>query len=87
MNYVSNRYVPIFVEVPFLRKLMKLDVRFLNSRDFALKMDAARSSETFVPYHISTRHHNPEDRDVNLSRRGRLKSLTAGVNFMERNQN
>jgi hypothetical protein len=39
---------------------------------FTLKMEAARSSETFVSYHI-TRHRNLKDVDVNLHRRENLK--------------
>jgi hypothetical protein len=33
---------------------------------FTLKIEAARSSETLVFYHITTWYHNPEDHDMNL---------------------
>jgi hypothetical protein len=39
-----------------------------------LKMEAAKSSETSVPYHNTTRHHNPGDLDLNLHRHENLKS-------------
>jgi hypothetical protein len=42
-------------------------------RSLTLKMEAARSFETFVSYHIATWLHNPEDLDLNLRRRERLK--------------
>jgi hypothetical protein len=29
-----------------------------------VKIDATRFSEKFIPYHISTRCHNPENRDI-----------------------
>jgi hypothetical protein len=35
---------------------------------FTLKMEAARSSETLVFYHITTWYHNPEDHDLILVR-------------------
>jgi hypothetical protein len=31
---------------------------------FSLKMEAARSSETLVSYHITKLRHNPEDHDL-----------------------
>jgi len=34
--------------------------------DFTLKMEVARSFETTVSYHITTRCHNPEDHDFNI---------------------
>jgi hypothetical protein len=36
---------------------------------------AARSSETLVPYHITTLRHNPENRDLKLYCSENLKSL------------
>jgi hypothetical protein len=40
-----------------------------------LKMEAARTSETLVSYHITTRHPNSEDRDLNLHLKSRLYSI------------
>jgi hypothetical protein len=40
-----------------------------------MNIDAERSSETLVTYHITTRSYNPEDRDLNLKRPENLKSL------------
>jgi hypothetical protein len=37
-------------------------------------MEAARSSETLVSYHINTRRQNPEDLDLNFICRENLKS-------------
>jgi hypothetical protein len=34
---------------------------------FTLKMEAARSSETLVPYHNITGRHNPEDLDMKIN--------------------
>jgi hypothetical protein len=42
--------------------------------DFTLKMEAASSSETSVSYRSTTRHHSPEDPDLNLYSREHLKS-------------
>jgi hypothetical protein len=35
-----------------------------NIPNFSLKMEAGRSSETLVSYHITTRRHSPEDLDL-----------------------
>jgi len=51
---------------------------------FTLKMGAARSSETLVSYHITTRRYNPEDLDINLDLRENPKSQTS-VNFTSYN--
>jgi hypothetical protein len=42
---------------------------------FSLKMEAARSSEALVSYHITAWRHNPEDLDMNLHDRGNLISF------------
>jgi hypothetical protein len=47
-------------------------------------MGAARSSETLVSYHITTRRYNPEDLDINLDLRENPKSQTS-VNFTSYN--
>jgi hypothetical protein len=39
-----------------------------------VEMEAAMSSETSVSYRITTRRHNPEDRDLNLHRHEDLNS-------------
>jgi hypothetical protein len=36
---------------------------------FTLKMEAACTSETFVPYHNTTRRHNPEDLDLKFRKK------------------
>jgi len=41
----------------------------------AVKIEAARFSETMVSPHVTTRCHNPEDHDLNLHRCENLKSL------------
>jgi hypothetical protein len=41
---------------------------------FTLKMATALSSEMLVPYHITTRYHNPEDSDVSRHHRENFKS-------------
>jgi len=42
---------------------------------FTLKMEAARTSETLVPYHNNTWCLNPEDLGINLHCYENLKSL------------
>jgi len=39
-----------------------------------VNMEAARSYEKFLSYHITTRCHNSEDRELNLYRRENLKT-------------
>jgi hypothetical protein len=41
---------------------------------FTLKLKAARTTQKFVSYHTTTRHHKSECRDLNLHRRETLKS-------------
>jgi len=41
-----------------------------------MKMEAARSPEMSVSYHVHSRCHNPGDHDMNLCRRENLKTRT-----------
>jgi len=43
---------------------------------FTLKMEAARSSEMLVFYHIITQHHNSEDHNTNFHHHENFKSPT-----------
>jgi hypothetical protein len=44
------------------------------ANNFTLKLEAALSSETVVPYHNTTWRHNLEDLDLNLHSPENLKS-------------
>jgi hypothetical protein len=43
---------------------MVLQITGILPHHFTLKMEAAGSSETLVPYHITTSHHHPADLDL-----------------------
>jgi len=45
-------------------------------------MEASCSSETLVSYYITTRHHHPEDRDLNLRRHESPKSRIMDINSL-----
>jgi len=51
-------------------------------RSDAVKMETALSSETVVSYHITTRHHEPEDLDLNFYRRENIESRSWVVNLL-----
>jgi len=46
----------------------------LQMKSFSMKMEAARSSETWVSCHINIQCHNPEDLNMNLHSHENLKS-------------
>jgi hypothetical protein len=48
-----------------------------------LKIEAARSSETLVTYHKTTRRHGPEDDDLNLHRVPQVSNLLVKILFTD----
>jgi hypothetical protein len=52
-------------------------------RFFTLKMEAGRFSEKFIFFRNNTRHHNPENLDLNLRRLENLKSRIMDLQIPE----
>jgi len=59
-------YFPLLLPVLYLCPLS-------NPNDFTLKKEAGSSSETMLSYHFTTTCHNPDDHDMKLRRRAKLK--------------
>jgi hypothetical protein len=58
----------------------------LRASIFTLKMEAAKPSETSVPFRDTTRRHNPEDLDLNLLRIENLKLRIMAIVTGDSNQ-
>jgi hypothetical protein len=56
------------------RRCLSFPVSIFSVNIGVVKMHVARSSETLITYHITTRRQNPEDRDLNLHPRKNLES-------------
>jgi hypothetical protein len=52
---------------------------YITTQRHDLKMEAEMSSEMSVSYYITTQRHNPEDRELNIHRRGNVQSHNRNV--------
>jgi hypothetical protein len=68
-----GRYSPKFKQENFLSLLEWLEDH--TASIYTPNMEALWSSETLLPYRITTRRHNSEYRDLNLYRRDKSREM------------